>query len=216
MIDSTNGSMLATDERDAAKFFNDALNIYTVTKDGSNLAINAINIPSINDTINVSVWSYDSTVISIKQHKISFTEFETIDPSIDIYLLDQFLNTSINIRNTSEYAFMITTDVNSYGNNRFKLLFNNLGNGINERTKNTDIILYPNPAQNNLYIKLNTENNSSIKYDILDLMGRTLESSEVDVQNTLGMINIDKLNAGNYIIRITQGDKQFIKKFIKQ
>lgn len=216
LIDSINGSNLPTDDRDAAKFFNDALNIYTVTKDKSNLAINAINVPSINDTINVSVWSYDSSAISTKQHKIKFAESETIDPTIDIYLLDQFLNLSINVRSTNEYNFMITNDVNSYGNNRFKLLFNNLGNGVTEQAKNTDVILYPNPAQNNLFFKINNEGNSTLKYDILDMMGRTIESSEVDIQNTLGMINIDKLNSGNYIIRMTLGEKLIIKKFIKQ
>ena len=216
LIDSLNGSNLATDERDAAKFFNDALNLYTVTNDKFNLAINSINVPSISDTINVSVWSYDSTNISTKHHKISFSEFESIDPSIELYLFDSYLNVISNIRNNSEYDFMISTDVKSYGNDRFKLIFNNLSIGVSSEIKNDEIVLYPNPANSNLYLKLNNHSTSTLNYEIVDLMGRIIKVNSLEPQNALTQLNIEELNNGTYFIRISQDGKQYIKKFIKQ
>lgn len=216
LIDSLNGSNLATDERDAAKFFNDALNLYTVTNDKFNLAINSINVPSISDTINVSVWSYDSTNISTKHHKISFSEFESIDPSIELYLFDSYLNVISNIRNNSEYDFMISTDVKSYGNDRFKLIFNNLSIGVSSEIKNDEIVLYPNPANSNLYLKLNNHSTSTLNYEIVDLMGRIIKVNTLEPQNALTQLNIEEINNGTYFIRISQDGKQYIKKFIKQ
>ena len=216
LIDSVNGTLQATDDRDAAKFFNDALNIYTVTANKSNLAFNAINIPSASDTINVSVWSYDSTNISTKHHKISFSEFESIDPTIHLYLLDQYLNVVTNIRSTDEYDFMITTDVNSYGNDRFKIILNNTNTSLPTTFKKQNIVLYPNPANEKLYLQSLDFSTSTINYIIYDLMGREIMKGNSSLENSISEINIDTLEKGNYLIRVSDNMQTNTMKFVKR
>lgn len=216
LIDSLNGTPQATDDRDAAKFFNDALNIYTVTANKSNLAFNAINIPSASDTINVSVWSYDSTNISTKHHKISFSEFESIDLSINLYLLDNYLNVVTNIRSTNEYDFMITTDVNSYGNDRFKIILNNTNTSLPTTFKKQNIVLYPNPANEKLYLQSSDFSTSTINYNIYDLMGREIMKGNSSLENSISEINIDTLEKGNYLIRVSDNMQTNTMKFVKR
>lgn len=215
LIDSTNGTILPTDERDAAKFFNDALNIYTVTPNKTNLAINAIPATVVTDTINLSVWSYDSTSISTKHHKISFSEFESIDPTVHLFLIDKFLNVVTDIRSTSEYDFMITTDVNSYGNNRFKIVFNNTNTSIPTGIKKQKIVLYPNPANEKLYLQSVDFSSTSIEYVIYDLMGREIMSGNSTTENSISLINIDMLEKGNYLIRVMNNNQTSTMKFVK-
>jgi hypothetical protein len=216
LIDSVNGTPQPTDDRDAAKFFNDALNIYTVTANKSNLAFNAINIPGASDTINVSVWSYDSTSISTKHHKISFSEFESIDPSINLYLLDNYLNVVTNIRSTNEYDFMITTDVNSYGNGRFKIILNNTNTSLPTTFKKQNIVLYPNPANEKLYLQSLDFSTSTINYIIYDLMGREIMKGNSSLENSISEINIDTLEKGNYLIRVSDNTQTNTMKFVKR
>lgn len=216
LIDSLNGTPQATDDRDAAKFFNDALNIYTVTTNKSNLAFNAINIPSASDTINVSVWSYDSTNISTKHHKISFSEYESIDPSINLYLLDNYLNVVTNIRSTNEYDFMITTDVNSYGNDRFKIILNNTNTSLPTTFKKQNIVLYPNPANEKLYLQSLDFSTSTINYIIYDLMGREIMKGNSSLENSISEINIYTLEKGNYLIRVSDNMQTNTMKFVKR
>lgn len=216
LIDSVNGTPQPTDDRDAAKFFNDALNIYTVTANKSNLAFNAINVPGASDTINVSVWSYDSTSISTKHHKISFSEFESIDPSINLYLLDNYLNVVTNIRSTNEYDFMITTDVNSYGNGRFKIILNNTNTSLPTTFKKQNIVLYPNPANEKLYLQSLDFSTSTINYIIYDLMGREIMKGNSSLENSISEINIDTLEKGNYLIRVSDNTQTNTMKFVKR
>ncbi len=215
IIDPINGSSSAYDKHDAGKLFNDALNIYTVTKDRVNLTINAINTPAENDTINLSVWSYDSSGISTKKHQLSFEEYESIDKSINIFLFDNFLNTITDIRTTNQYDFVITSDSKSYGNNRFKLLFNNTSSGINNTENASTVNLFPNPANDKLYVKYVSGNTNRIDYIIYDYMGKMLLQNNALLYNNTAEIAINTLQKGQYFLRINNGHTSITKRFIK-
>jgi len=55
--------------------------------------------------------------------QLVFSQFDGIDASKSITLVDNYLKTTQDIRATQTYIFSVTSDTASYGNNRFELLF---------------------------------------------------------------------------------------------
>ncbi len=203
------------DAHDALKFFNDALNVYTITPAKENLAINAYPFPKGYDTVNLAVWSYDSALISQKHHLLDFSGLGSFDNEIEIYLIDNYLNTSVDLRTNSSYNFMITGDATSYGNSRFQIVFYKKSSGVEHKLSTQKIVLYPNPSNDKIYIQSNDFSENPIEYSILDMMGRTVITSTTSLQNTIAEINISTLINGNYFIRIKQNENLTVKKFVK-
>ncbi|UII19966.1 beta-1,3-glucanase family protein [Fulvivirga ligni] len=87
----------------------------------------------------------------------------------------------------------------------------------NARTSMDDIavdednILYPNPAENTIRLRLAEEFNGG-QISIMDKTGKTVYSATYTGQE----INISQLPADMYILRLNAGSEQIIKKFIKK
>jgi hypothetical protein len=78
-------------------------------------------------------------------------------------------------------------------NNNAKLLFN----------------LYPNPASNG-QVSLQTETNSPVNVEVFDMLGKRAIATKV----TNGQLNISALNAGLYLVKVTQNGVSTTKKLI--
>ena len=85
--------------------------------------------------------------------------------------------------------------------------------GINEDFSRTDFFIAPNPATNELNIKINSTDKSNIEISILSLSGSILKKLNTDLMTV--SVNISDLPAGNYICRINSGNYQSYKKFVK-
>lgn len=81
--------------------------------------------------------------------------------------------------------------------------------GINEDAVFKSIAVYPNPAQNSLFVKTVLP----LNYTVYDVVGKQLLSG-----NTTGAqpISIDRLSKGMYFISFTSKGKQAIIKFVKE
>lgn len=81
-------------------------------------------------------------------------------------------------------------------------------------SKNKNIIsVYPNPANDKLYINFNSDNGSEkINYSIIDLYGRMVLENKF---NSAEYIDISNLAEGVYFIRIVDGMQVSTNKFIK-
>ena len=80
---------------------------------------------------------------------------------------------------------------------------------LEKESMDNDIVIYPNPAFN--HININTKDKIK-KIEILDLSGRLIKISIGNVK----MVHINELNSGNYILKITTNQNQYLKKFIKK
>lgn len=208
---SDNAYETAGDPHDAGKFYNDALNIYTETKDKQKLAINEHPFPNNSDTISLSVWSYDSSAIMKTHHRISIDGANSIPNNIGIFLLDKFNNTITDTRNQSYYDFQITDNTNSYGNNRFKLIFRNNSNSV-ESIKSSGFTLFPNPTSNLLNINI-SEKQESGKYEIelYDINGKKLNRTNLMFTKNNSTLDVSDLELGIYFVKMNGIMKYFIK-----
>ena len=82
-------------------------------------------------------------------------------------------------------------------------------NAIDEVGLLSDVILFPNPANNTLFIR--TEQNvSDLLVSIYDLMGNEMHSSKGHNE-----IDVSQLSNGTYILRIEMGEVVWNRKFLK-
>ncbi|MDI9257478.1 glycine-rich domain-containing protein [Flavobacterium sedimenticola] len=144
-------------------------------------------------------------------------KFETsdFDASVSAFLVDQYLNTQtpIALNEDAFVTFTTTTDVQSYGENRFKVVFdvNALGNVNFE----SFVSLYPNPANGNLfYLNLPTwdENTSVVLYNAL---GQQIPVIAGEIDGMARQYNVPaNLTKGVYYVKVAQNGKEATKKWI--
>ncbi len=217
VFDNT-ATIQGNDTKDAGKFFNDRLNIYTVSNDGANLTFNYIPFQKKLDTVKLSAWSFNTTGIMAGKNTLKFSGFESLDSTFGIYLLDLFANTTINIKNDSIYTFEITSDVNSHGNNRFRLVFdgNKLGYENQALNNKNQLLLYPNPVENNLKINIKSINsNVNLPFIIFDKMGRIIDKGHLNFENSIANFSTSNLTSGLYYIQVNDKSGQYSSTFLK-
>jgi len=83
--------------------------------------------------------------------------------------------------------------------------------------KEFEVMVYPNPLQNDGAVRFDTNENGNVKMEIYSLSGRLIQSSTEYL--TAGVQNMsfaaDKLEKGAYIVKITAGSQTSSAKFIK-
>ena len=80
----------------------------------------------------------------------------------------------------------------------------------------SELILYPNPAQDLIQVNFFNEENSIVEISMIDLLGKVIESKSVDATegfNTTEM-NTSSLQNGIYLLRVVQDGDVQIRKFI--
>src|SRR4029079_2284676 len=72
-------------------------------------------------------------------------------------------------------------------------------------TKKPDaFMIYPNPVQSKLYVRINAETNKSIQINISDVTGKQVFKEKITANGNLAThaINISRLPAGTYLLTI--------------
>ncbi len=71
-----------------------------------------------NHTIKLTIWN-----VPAGTYKLDFSQYESFPEVVSIIVKDNFTKTEVDVRKTPSYEFAVTSDVNSYGNNRFTVNF---------------------------------------------------------------------------------------------
>jgi hypothetical protein len=113
--DST-GNAIYTQSVDAISLSN-ASQCLASLKDSDRLAIATHPLVSTVDTTWLDV---RSSVVG--KYRLSFSDYQDLDSSKTIILVDKFLGTTLDVRANQQYDFYVTGDTASVGNNRFIVL----------------------------------------------------------------------------------------------
>jgi hypothetical protein len=138
--------------------------------------------------------------------KIQTTNFDT---ALTPYLVDNFLNTQTEIATSQAYlaTFATTSNVASYNENRFKIVFQNAL--LNTDTFASQVGLYPNPSKGNgFYLQLPATTQATVR--LYNTLGQ-----EIAISHNEGHYQAKQsLAAGVYHIMVTQGEKTSKLKWI--
>jgi len=86
-------------------------------KDSNVLAIQTKSAFSGNDTVNIVFKA------NTGNYKLGFSEYDQFITATEIKLIDNFTGTITDVRQNPEYSFSVTSDNNSYGSSRFRVVF---------------------------------------------------------------------------------------------
>ena len=84
--------------------------------------------------------------------------------------------------------------------------------GIKENTLNNNVMVYPNPAKDNLTIETNTTNIEQ-RIEIINLVGKTIYTNII---NRKTIINTSAFANGVYILKLYTDKETVVKKFVKE
>lgn len=86
--------------------------------------------------------------------------------------------------------------------------------GTSEEFLKANTKLYPNPANEVLYLDITNTELNSLEIDITDLSGRVLQS--VSSEEEMVIINLNDLKSGLYFVNVKTAQGSFVKKFVKE
>ena len=144
-----------------------------------------------------------------------FTNFDTFTTP---FLVDTYLNHYIPLANDAptNIVFVTTSDVASYGLNRFKIVFQN--NALNNQNFNAEnVVVYPNPVTNNqINIALPSYVTGEVTVKLINVIGQIVYQTKTEAQNTITIIPKKSLSQGLYFVALTNQGKSCIKKITIQ
>ena len=82
--------------------------------------------------------------------------------------------------------------------------------------QSNELLVFPNPTQNNLFVKLTKGIQIGTSVSIIDLTGRELINKNTESQTDILEFNIEDLPAGFYLVTVKDGANTFTKRFIKE
>jgi hypothetical protein len=75
-----------------------------------------------------------------------------------------------------------------------------------------DFTIYPNPASDEISVKLDKIPSGTTYYEVFDLSGKVMLNGRFDSRSNFSQISLSKLEKGYYMIRITYSDKSMLSK----
>jgi len=175
------GGNIEMDDQDALKVSEGYLSISSLHAKGSKLAIEERDFPIGEEEVSLVVKGYTSGQYHLK---IVAAEFET--GNTGIILFDKFMNKKLSIaaESTIDYVFSIDSALKeSQGDNRFSLLLSKVSLPVPVVAVGPELLAYPNPFQQHLFINVKAYHTPSAEVRIKDLSGRLVwQKAFKDVQ----------------------------------
>ena len=141
---------------------------------------------------------------------IQTTNFDT---ALTPYLVDNFLNTQIEISTSQAFLATFATTINqaSYSEDRFKVVFQNAA--LSNPEYGSTIVMYPNPAKRgSSFILQGVSSQSSVV--MYNTLGQIIAVSTSENEAGLQVTPIALVSTGVYIVRITSEGKTSQVKWI--
>jgi hypothetical protein len=89
--------------------------------------------------------------------------------------------------------------------------------GLKDLKLDNSFAMFPNPAKENLTIKLQNSSNANCTVDIVNAIGQTVQTNSLgNDSEILNTISISNLTSGMYLVKTTLGDKVSATKLIKE
>ncbi|MFA6609119.1 MAG: T9SS type A sorting domain-containing protein, partial [Candidatus Paceibacterota bacterium] len=206
-----------TDSYDGLKLNNELFDFYSLSSDNRKLCIDSRS-DSFNreEIIPLGI----STNVTGNSFWIRVAQYE-LPVNMRVYLRDKLLKTEKLLSGTGdEYAFSITTDTATRGDNRFELAVKISQQSIPAPDVSSDAFkVLPNPFKDLLVISLGSNmvsaaGNTHVR--VVDLLGRVIKTVTAGPNTSLIKLDTHALASGIYVVEVANDKNQITKQVIKQ
>ncbi len=193
------------DDKDFGKLFNQDENL--ATSFSMLLSIDRRAIPQDNDIIPLFTNQYRDTNYEFR------INLDNWDPNIEVFVQDNYLNTTTQITPNQAYTFSVDTNIpQSTAEDRFSLVFDNTTLSVENSSFGSDFSLYPNPTRDGNFSITTPSLSGEVEVSVTDMLGKTVVTRTYHVVGHTINVDASKLNAGIYAINLTQGNKTYTTK----
>lgn len=189
---------------DAYKRFSDNQKVPQLFSEESkvNYAINSLDASDNSKEVQLGLICVSGKSYSITAKEMNFSLYN------HVYLEDKLSGKITELTPGTKYSFDFENDVQN--TKRFILHFEKSATSVNEN-QSQDIEVYPNPANDYVYIAVNSE---KVKYSVSNITGQKLLSGQLSEDKKLDISTFPK---GVYFINInTDDNNSTLKRIIKQ
>lgn len=132
-------------------------------------------------------------LIYLKSSFINYKGYiQTTPSSVDVSMAKAW------IRNISNRDYPLYIPVNS----GHQMVRNEQGSGIGNSTEDKKITVYPNPANNLVFLTGDFDPISNITFELYDLSGRLVLAHTFLGNNKIQSINVNQISTGSYIYKV--------------
>ena len=193
---------------DAGKLYNPDLSVYSFSNDNKLLAIDS------RPYKNGEVIKLGVAYAPQNSYKFKAEEFD-IANGVKLYLHDNYLNKTEEIKPGFEYSFDVTSDTLSQGDKRFQINMIGEPASVNDKNMSTQIQLAPNPATNEVAVTYQKIEGTAI-VRLTNLVGQVLQQQVVNAETGKIVFSLGNIPAGIYIVELQSNNARFTEKLIKQ
>lgn len=200
----------ALDNNDVEKLVATGENLAFV-RSSKNLAIETVAPVQPNDVLFVKTIAFQAN----KNYTFKLNT-QNFDASATAKMVDMYLNTEtpLDVTQPSFVTFSTTADANSYGSERFKIVFNSTALENDDFATNA-ISVYPNPIVNNQFnIALPSSVTGTVNVSITNMLGQEVYKSTNDATQTMLVRPNQPLQEGVYVVSVNNNGKVMQTKVI--
>lgn len=207
MIFDVEGAKTSFDENDGIKYKNDGFpNVYTVSSDKKTLSNDKRNIT---ERLNAGEESVEIPLVITNRQDLPFSKLTLFAKEVNTDLVVYVKNNQTN--ELTPMGLWDRFDVNFEGDKKapiekYSLVFKAQVSNNTEMLETSMVKVYPNPSNDQITILLDATVKTD-QYEILDLMGRSVQSGTISKKQ----INVRDLSVGHYIIKVGNFTTRFIK-----
>lgn len=192
---------------DADKLFNFGDNIAIVNNGLKSIDLQ--NVPLVGHEIELNVSNYTESNYTF------YFDVENKPEDLEVFLVDNFLNTETKIFDNFPLDFTVDTSIPSSSvENRFNLIFKNTTLGVEENIFGSGFSLYPNPTQDANFSIRSPGLKNDVVIEIRNLLGQQVLLENITVEEEEVKVNAENLSTGVYLIKLSQDNKVFTEKLI--
>lgn len=147
----------------------------------------------------------ENITIQKSENGFQFTDFINVDPK---NLLGK---NTYNLKDEKPFAITYYRAIIKDNNGK---LFNSNIIKLNDRTR-LNVVIFPNPFNNQLNIKIEEEVLGEIEISVESISGQQMFYQKLNGKNKQLNYNLEHLSKGTYFIKIKTQDKSLIKKILK-
>jgi len=173
--------------------------------EGLDMAIQTLGYNDFNDV----VIPLGIKAIAEGQLTIALDGNSSLPSNVNVYLEDTLENT-LTLLNTSDYTFTPSSDLTGTG--RFFLRYSSETLSIGANEELNELIIYTNDNHKDIIIKGLLS--SASKADLYDIQGRLVLSEKLDQSSLSNTINVSSISSGVYIIKVSNTNSTKTQKLV--
>ena len=166
-------------------------------------------MPQDNEVIPLTINQYQGT-----QYELRLVT-ENWDDGIDVFVQDNYLNTTTPINVNQPYSFTVDASIPaSSAEDRFSLVFDNTTLGVTDNSFGANFSVYPNPVTNGLFSIRTPGLSGEVSLEISNILGQKVMAQSLQVDGNQVNVDAQGLASGIYLVKLSQNNESFTTKVI--